>query len=688
MVVLMGAAAVWGVLQVFAVAWPTRSVRLSTVLLALAVGVYGCGVATALIQLAYTRVYASESGRPLGDVVGSTGYTVAPWEEELVKVSPLLLAGLLSKVRQQWGLTDFVVLGAALGAGFGLLESVLRFGMEADRAIPRPEGGWIIPDSFFPPYVPGPVQVLTTWLPAPFSESSMSVAPTADTFTHLVWTAMAGLGVGLLWRARGWARLMGVLPWAAATAHHAVNNYAAEESTEWATHWLAELDAMAWLAPLVCLALAMALDLRQLRRGRRAVPRVLLSSECRDGDSAGALVRYAAWCLPWSLVIALRYVRLRRSLLYAAAVAPPGSSGVLYQALVRISDRMDATDHQGAWEAGQLRSQVKVARAHVSRRRWLYLLACVLMLPSILFLGIGTFTSTVALQGFFTTDSGSRTLMGFGAAALIWIAWQVTAMLRTWRASSRQPTGEVLAVHRFRLGVAMGSVAAGGLLLYRGLGAAGPDGRAIPTLHLLDALDTFLVLLGFALLLFSLLALFPPGGLALAGGGAVGALTAEALLDAALLGTAGLVLMAAAGADGAGRGTSGGESSSAGTGKHSTDPATSDAVGSARERKVAELTQGKIPSGEPGKPGLRITKPGAGTSDVDVIGGDGSYIAVGGPAKARNLAKFGEKCHILRYAAEQQGVRAQVYLEEGTPEAALNLARRILGDANVHTFVR
>lgn len=61
---------------------------------------------------------------------------------------------------------------------------------------------------------------------------------------------------------------------------------------------------------------------------------------------------------------------------------------------------------------------------------------------------------------------------------------------------------------------------------------------------------------------------------------------------------------------------------------------------------------------------------------------------MGGPAKARNLAKFGEKCHILKYAAEQNGVRAQIYLEQGTPESALNLARKILGNENVHVFVR
>ncbi|MFD3484526.1 hypothetical protein [Streptomyces sp. NPDC058665] len=279
--------------------------------------------------------------------------------------------------------------------------------------------------------------------------------------------------------------------------------------------------------------------------------------------------------------------------------------------------------------------------------------------------------------------------MGFGIAALAWIAWQLVCLLRTARAVTAQPVAERLAVHRFRLVTALGAATAGTLLLYRGLGEAGPAGKAITTFHLLDALDTFLVYLGFALLLLSLLALFPPGGLALAGAGAAtagGAITAGAALDATLLGTAGVVLMAAS-ADGMEGGNSGNSDKGEGK-KNSTDPAVSDAVGAAREQKVAELTNGRIPSGAPGKPGLKVTKPGAGTSDVDVIGGDGSYIAVGGPAKARNLAKFGEKCHILKYAAEQQGVRAQVYLEKGTPEAALNLARRILGDGNVHTFVR
>ncbi|WP_328880890.1 RNase A-like domain-containing protein [Streptomyces sp. NBC_00299] len=553
MTLVMAVAAVWGVLQLFAISSPASSVRLSTVLLALAVGVYGCGVATALVEFAYTRVYAEQSGRSLVTVVNTTSYTVAPWVEELLKVSPLLLAGLSLRVRRQWGLTDFVVVGAALGAGFGLLEAVLRFGLDADRAITRGEG-WIVPDSLSPPYVPGLGQVLTSWLPAPFSQLDLGGPPVTETFTHLVFTAMAGFGVGLLWRAHGWIRLLSILPIAAAAAHHTVNNYAVQEHSAGTKEWLESLNELAWAAPLVCLTIAMAADLRRLHRAKGTMPDVLLASERADGDSLGALLRYAAWRLPWSLLIVLRYVRLRRSLLYAAAEStPPGETSDLRRVVAGITARMDASDNGRAWQSLNIRAWLKASRAaRRTRERWLLLIPCVLMLPALLFLGVGSFTSTAGLQEYFSTGAGPKILMGFGIAAMAWIAYQLVTLLRTWRRASAQPLGEVLAAHRFRIGTALGAATTGVLLLWRGLGAAGPDGRAIRTLHLLDALNTFLVYLGFALLLLSLLALFPPGGFALAGGGTVGALTAEAALSAGVLGTAGVVLMGLGASNGSG----------------------------------------------------------------------------------------------------------------------------------------
>jgi hypothetical protein len=370
---------------------------------------------------------------------------------------------------------------------------------------------------------------------------------------------MAGLGVGLLWRARGWLRILSVLPIAAAAAYHTVNNYAVQKPTSQAAHWREALDAQAWAAPLVCLAIAVIVDLRQIHRGKRTMPGVLLSSERADGDSLGALLRYGTWRLPWTLLIVLRYVRLRRSLLYAAS-APPDDIEELRRVVTGITARMDASDNPGAWHALNIRALLKAARtARASRARWLLVIPFILALPSVLFLGVGSFTSTAGLQRFFSTGSGPKILMGFGITALAWIAYQLITLLRTWRTASAQPMGELLAVHRFRLGTALGAATTGALLLWRGFGGAGPDGRTIHTFHLLDALNTFFVYLGFALLLLSLLALFPPGGLALAGGGVVGALSAEAALNAGVLGAAGVVLMAVGAEGSSPSGSSSGE---------------------------------------------------------------------------------------------------------------------------------
>ncbi|MCQ8831265.1 hypothetical protein [Streptomyces malaysiensis] len=62
MALLMVAASVYGVVQLLVLSSPTRSVRMSTALLAIAVGVYGAGVAAGLLELAYTR----GSPRPRG----------------------------------------------------------------------------------------------------------------------------------------------------------------------------------------------------------------------------------------------------------------------------------------------------------------------------------------------------------------------------------------------------------------------------------------------------------------------------------------------------------------------------------------------------------------------------------------------------------------------------------------------
>jgi hypothetical protein len=77
---------------------------------------------------------------------------------------------------------------------------------------------------------------------------------------------------------------------------------------------------------------------------------------------------------------------------------------------------------------------------------------------------------------------------------------------------------------------------------------------------------------------------------------------------------------------------------------------------------------------------------GVGSTGLDVLGPNGEYIFVGGPAKAKNPAAFGQKLQISKAAADRDGVDALYYLEEGTPSSAIDQAKKWFGDGYVHSF--
>ncbi|AGP58305.1 hypothetical protein M271_34465 [Streptomyces rapamycinicus NRRL 5491] len=557
---VMVAAAVYGVVQLLVLASPTRSVRVSTVLLAIAVGVYGCGVVTALLELAYTRSAADLTGEPLAKVVEVAGYTVDPVIEELIKLAPLLLVAWNVRIRRQWGMTDYVVLGAALGAGFGLLEAVARFGLDADRAIAHPAGGWAIPDSLRAPYIPGPEQILSAWFPAPSGTLELGdLSPAAETSPHLVYTALTALGVGVLLRGRGWVRALSSLPVAAAVSHHMLTNYAAARPADRdARAWADVFDGVLWTVPLLCLAIAMAVDLRHIRRGKRLVPGILLRGERTGRSGLAALAAYGGWRVPWTMLIALRFARMRHSLLYAAArPAYPGAES-LHHSVVWAAGQIDASDNEHAWRHLDFRAVRGMAGAVRDRRRkWFVLISLGLASPAIVFLCVGSFPAAAALQERFGSGNGPYVLMAFGVAGLLWMGWQLIALLRTWQATRAVPHGELLAVARLRVWTALGGLTTGAVLLLRLRDGLEPDEPLIRNLHLLEALDNFLAYLGFALLLMALLALLPSGGgLALATAGAeAGLVTVPAVIHAAAFGTLGIVLMSASAAGHGGGGS-------------------------------------------------------------------------------------------------------------------------------------
>jgi hypothetical protein len=108
-------------------------------------------------------------------------------------------------------------------------------------------------------------------------------------------------------------------------------------------------------------------------------------------------------------------------------------------------------------------------------------------------------------------------------------------------------------------------------------------------------------------------------------------------------------------------------------------------VGAAREYRVAQITGGQRAADLPGG-NYKVVEPGVGPAEVDVIGPNGELIYVGGPAKAINPGEMGQKLRVIRYAADQAGVRAQAYFVDGTPDSVLILASKWLGAENVFTF--
>jgi hypothetical protein len=109
------------------------------------------------------------------------------------------------------------------------------------------------------------------------------------------------------------------------------------------------------------------------------------------------------------------------------------------------------------------------------------------------------------------------------------------------------------------------------------------------------------------------------------------------------------------------------------------------ARGLSREERVAKIVGGKLAKGPNGQD-IKVSVDGVGSTGLDVLGPNGEYIFVGGPAKAKNPAAFGQKLQISKAAADRDGVDALYYLEEGTPSSAIDQAKKWFGDGYVHSF--
>jgi len=575
--VAMAFAAVYGAVQLAALAWPTRSVGLGTLLLSVGVGVYGAGVVGVLLQLAYTRSVAAISSEPLSDVVRTASYTVDPFIEELIKIVPLLVLGMYARSRLQWCLTDYLVVGAGIGAGFGLLEAVLRFSHRVENALAT-GSGWILPTSIAPPYIPGFGTTLTSWLPAPVTAEFLTAFPEPETSVHLVWSALAGFGVGILFRMRGSIRLLGLLPFLLVSVDHAAHNYDLTLTgknlfgTIVAAPFVAA-QPLRWLWPLVALGIALWIDLRTLQRGLTARPELLLAAE-RGRDWLGRLVaipRYAAYGLPWTGLVAVRFVRMRRAALYDAAGRSDPSDPMI-RLVADVRAKLDVTSSAAAWKGRGIRELVRLAHPPGKpgwlKRYWPLLAWGVLMLPALVYFGLGSTPGLTVMQDLIGSTVIFPLVAVLSVAGLLWVGWNLLVAIRAVPAALKSPEGSVFARVQMQLGMAAGAAALGAVCLVSWVGGTRPDDQLISNFHVLDALSDALLAVGIALLLGAFI-FFPPfGAVALATGGVVIVPTiTTGFVTMGTLGVASILLSQAAGSvptpssGGRGGGGGGGQSS-------------------------------------------------------------------------------------------------------------------------------
>jgi RsiW-degrading membrane proteinase PrsW (M82 family) len=546
MILLMVLTQLYGVAQLALLGWVARVVRLRVLLLAALAGTYAAAPAALLLEAGWTRAVAALSGQSLVEASARASWTVDPLIEECAKLAPMVLLWLLVRSpRRQWGGTDLVLTGAALGAGFGLAEQLLRFAAHAGQAVHLDTGGWAIPAGPASTGVPGVARALGSWLPAGVATGGLpDAAGSLD--LHLVWSAVAGLGLALALRrgATSRLRLAGLALIALAVADHAAANaqgVAGSLARTLATPFTAARP-VAWAWPLAALAAAIWLDRQRPATG------MVLACERRRPRSLG-LARLALGRPPWSLQAVWGFVRLRRAWRRSARWGEPDLAlGEALDLLAPALDRAGGWEGSRIWQAAtrRLARRRQTTRAGLPAPRELLTTAhgllavawLLLLLPPVLYLLVGGVPSLAGVQ----RAMGMRPLWWLVVAAAVagaaWAAWSLAGALRRLPQARRHPAAEVPASATLlllvRAGALLASLAALWLLA---LGDA-PGGPLRLGAHILDAGGQATLLLVLMLALAANAA--PPLTPAPAGGGEAAIGTA---VVAAVVGGIGVALL-------------------------------------------------------------------------------------------------------------------------------------------------
>lgn len=497
---------VWGVLQLVLLGSFARTTRLSTILIAIPAGLYGCAMATALLQIVWTRPFAWLSSIPLDRVVALASYTLDPFIEEVVKLLPLIFLLRIQKIARQWSLTDCILIGAGLGAGFGLAESLFRFSMSPTSLVIGMPFGWVIQKGLTPITVFSPFVVLTSWLPEAVSFGELlSFQTTPRNFNlHLAWSAIGGLAVGLFFLRTGqFYRVMSGLMLLYICMDHAASNADLSQPSEMMSLLATPFRFLRqWLGLVVVITIAAAWWLDRQQQGDN-LPENLLNAE-RDTTPPWKGTMAAAWSnLPWSLIWVYGFVRIRRAY---KTLGVHDADNALRPVMNDLRTGVDLAISQSA-KPRLLQSSLTGSNITTLLRQPKIYLGLALMVLCIMWFVVGGNPSMAWIQQTFTTAPAWITLLVISVPSLLWAAHRIVLQVRQWSQTVTAPIGDPAAILAFRTLAGTGSLVLGTYALLLGLIGHSPHDKLL-TNHLLNALSSGPVLTGLMMALLAVAFIF------------------------------------------------------------------------------------------------------------------------------------------------------------------------------------
>ncbi|GAA3572043.1 hypothetical protein GCM10022419_061140 [Nonomuraea rosea] len=385
-----------------------------------------------------------------------------------------------------------------------------------------------------------------------------------DTGFHIAWSALASLGVGMLLRWRGPARLLGFMPLVLVAGAHAAHNFdVARTARSTVGDALAQpfvaVEPLLGLWPFLALAFAIWSDSRALRRGKVASPQLLLAGERPTALSSLATVgRYALIRPPCTAMVAHRYVLLRRTAWYAGRAAERDLASA-------ACAKMQASPTFISWRGVGLRAGLSQRLSGRGRRGpWMLLIWAVLALPVLAYFVLGATPELADVQRALAGPVVFPLLLALSGVGLALVIWHLAIAVRSLALAWRDTLTERATRVQLRLLAGTGTLLLGAVTLTSWLRGARPDQHVISNAHVLNALNDLLLYGGLALLLAGFV-LFPPAGLiGLAGGGLVAVPTiTTGFITLEALGFTGILLSQATPEQGGDNGESGGGSPSA-----------------------------------------------------------------------------------------------------------------------------